>query len=311
MQKVVLMCYWNILNQQIKKLYNEKLYRMIPTQIKDDNYETYVGLNEPTGYNRKKVWKQHSLKNLFNGNVLGTTTVANVTATPNGSKITFNGTTNANTVNIYTTQYLCNLKAGTYILSATVESGTASNDYSISLRNSDGSKIENDGTSFTLANDQPVYFRFYVATNGTVFNNLVLKFQLEKGNTATTYENYVDDKEYILDNNVYEPFEPQNEVYNLGETRIGTWIDGKPLYRKMIHVNNVLVNNAYTKLLGTSNVNEIISSTFIYMNKDNSGYYTGKVWYDNDGILVMYNTLENTDIKFCFRWTGFCRCNQQ
>ena len=201
--------------------------------LEDD--KVIVSPTEPTGNNRKKIWVQHS-KNLFNGNSLGTTTVANVTATPNGSKITFNGTTNSAGKSIYTTQYLGTLKAGTYILSATVESGTASNEYSISLRNSDGSKIENEGTSFTLANDQPVYFRFYVANNGTVFDNLVLKLQLEPiepDATATTYEDFVDNKIYILNNEVYEEFIQPSDIYSMGEQKIGIWLDGKPLYRRI------------------------------------------------------------------------------
>lgn len=59
--------------------------------------------------------------------------------------------------------------------------------------------------------------------------------QLEQGTTATTYEPYVEDKIYIKNNNdVYEEFiKKQEEVYSTTETKIGTWIDGKTLYRKV------------------------------------------------------------------------------
>ena len=36
------------------------------------------------------------------------------------------------------------------------------------------------------------------------------------------------------------------EVYSTNETVIGTWIDGKPIYRKVIELNNITVNTSWT-----------------------------------------------------------------
>lgn len=61
--------------------------------------------------------------------------------------------------------------------------------------------------------------------------------QLEQGSVVTSYEEYIEPKTYILnDNNVYEEFMKKEEknIYSTEEQKIGTWIDGKPLYRKVI-----------------------------------------------------------------------------
>ena len=66
--------------------------------------------------------------------------------------------------------------------------------------------------------------------------------QVEQGETATPYEPYIDKKIHTKnDNGGYEEFydETNLENYSLGEQRIGTWIDGKPLYRKVIYANSI------------------------------------------------------------------------
>ena len=60
--------------------------------------------------------------------------------------------------------------------------------------------------------------------------------QLEIGNTPTEYQPYVEPQIFIKNSNgVYEEFiKKSEEVYSTEETKIGTWIDSKPLYRKTI-----------------------------------------------------------------------------
>lgn len=62
----------------------------------------------------------------------------------------------------------------------------------------------------------------------------------------------VDDEMYILNNNTYESFEPSgSSSYVSAETVIGTWIDGKPLYRQVF--------------TGTASASgEVLSTTFTY-----------------------------------------------
>lgn len=83
--------------------------------------------------------------------------------------------------------------------------------------------------------------------------------QLEQGTTATTYEPYVEDKIYIKNNNdVYEEFiKKQEEVYSTGEQRIGTWIDGKPLYRKVINATPTITSSSYQTISIKHNISDL------------------------------------------------------
>lgn len=47
------------------------------------------------------------------------------------------------------------------------------------------------------------------------------------------------------------------EEYSTTETRVGTWIDGKPLYRRTFVVPTV-VYNAYTAISGATGIKELI-----------------------------------------------------
>ena len=89
-------------------------------------------------------------------------------------------------------------------------------------------------------------------------------------------EVYVDDKEYILnENNIYEKFEPQNEIYSTKEQKIGTWIDGKPLYRKVINVTIPSTNTdgqLSDKVIDISNnINKVIK-TYGYIEDTHSTF---------------------------------------
>lgn len=60
-------------------------------------------------------------------------------------------------------------------------------------------------------------------------------FQLEQGSTATSYEAYVEKEIYIKNNNnAYEEFvRKASEEYSTSELKVGTWTNGRPLYRKV------------------------------------------------------------------------------
>ena len=82
-----------------------------------------------------------------------------------------------------------------------------------------------------LSCPQDGYLRFSYDKN---VNNI----QLEYGDNKTAYEAYIEPKIFIKDdNNIYEEFtKKQEENYSEQERIIGTWIDGKPLYRKTLNV---------------------------------------------------------------------------
>jgi hypothetical protein len=94
---------------------------------------------------------------------------------------------------------------------------------------------------------------------------------LEEGSSKTTYEAYnrsinVDGEEIYNRNNT--------EQYSTIETRIGTWIDGKPLYRKVItgtkNHNATLMSNISELVncygTGTSGTNKRILPYYEYYN---------------------------------------------
>ena len=111
------------------------------------------------------------------------------------------------------------------------------------------------------------YFQLgFVHTFGTFAN-----VQIEQGEIATEYEKYVNKKIYIKnDNGVYEEFydETNREMYSTGEQKIGTWIDGKPLYRKVITMG--ALPNAAAKYTphGIQNLGTVVSLKGMAQNKE-------------------------------------------
>lgn len=114
-------------------------------------------------------------------------------------------------------------------------------------------------------------------------------FQLEQGSTATTYESYVEKKIHVKnDNGVYEEFynEENLEVYSTEERRIGTWIDGKPLYQKSIFGNLSSDNSWNTIELGIQNLKHILKHDFYFDNATKQKYKAP--YYENASYYVLY-----------------------
>lgn len=88
-----------------------------------------------------------------------------------------------------------------------------------------------DGVVITMAGNQ---FAFQTATTNQYSNVM-----LEKGEEKTDYK----------------PFEnlKGEDLYSGVETKIGTWIDGKPLYRKIFNLSSITTSN--TDLIDISSLN--------------------------------------------------------
>ena len=109
---------------------------------------------------------------------------------------------------------------------------------------------------------------------------------LERGSKATEYEPYTDQKAIYVrnDNGVYEEFldiEKANnqKKYLTAEQIIGTWIDGKPLYRKTIQKS--FVDNWTTLYLNDINADTIYinyGKTFANFKIDNTYYSNGQFY---------------------------------
>lgn len=94
--------------------------------------------------------------------------------------------------------------------------------------------VNNSATSITYTTDTDAKYLVvnYYANADTLTEQVILdSIQIEEGSTATTYESFNSTKINIDGKDIY------NEglsVYSTNEQIIGTWIDGKSLYRKVI-----------------------------------------------------------------------------
>lgn len=95
------------------------------------------------------------------------------------------------------------------------------------------SRVVTENTSVTFSTPENCK---YVRLSGQNADTQVKSLQLEQGSKATTYEAYIEPQIFVRNSNgVYEEFTKKSEeVYSTEEQVIGKWIDGKPLYRKVI-----------------------------------------------------------------------------
>lgn len=112
----------------------------------------------------------------------------------------------------------------------------------------------NHGTITSGANDK--YLLAYIKWSSTLTENDLNGVQLEEGSTATTYEPYITPS-IVVDND--EIYSKNNiEQYSTSEIRIGTWINGKPLYRNVVPITLPSDGNYYEINLGISNIDTIM-----------------------------------------------------
>ena len=152
------------------------------------NFELYNG-----GYASKDYLENG--KNLWNYNA--TNTIVGVTSKYNNSTLTLNGTATGEASNISHTNMVY-LKPGTYTFKIVKESGSATGSQAIFFKNyTTNTNILNttlnlssgNTVTFTLENSAWVSLAIYFF-NSNVFTNLKLDIQIEKGSSATPYEEY-------------------------------------------------------------------------------------------------------------------------
>lgn len=135
-------------------------------------------------------------KNLLNI-VDGTYSHNGLTATITNGQISVSGTSTASSFLSIIFNTL-SLKAGTYTLSANNSSSYNDNDFYLRITTKNGSNVlgpakmnvVNAKTTFTLNEDLNEGCLQIRASSGDTLNNFIIRPQLEKGSTATTYEPY-------------------------------------------------------------------------------------------------------------------------
>ena len=241
-------------------------------------------------------------KNLLNLYNFQSQTINGVTFTKNeDNSITINGTsTSGFGVNFVKLK----IKAGTYHLSL---NETVQNDFYIYDYDTNTAIISNNSTATLTQDYNNVGFYTWI-NSGTTFNNVTIYPQLEEGSTATDYVPYLNLEEAMK----------ENVVYSTEEKRIGTWISGKPLYRKTYVEtlsSKIEDNGSGTQYFihpGITNVDDVVSMTGIidnyqlpYIFKDTStaiNYYNKN---DNIVVLNIYKTYwtEGMKIKLTMEYT--------
>lgn len=215
-----------------------KLFKDLPntdTPINAENLNqiqdnlVVVSPTEPTGDNREKVWIQKG-KNLFNKSRM----VGNLTINEDGIF------ENDETASVH---YIQVVSGKTYSISSNLDRQWVLNT-SVNIPSLGGSgnvRTVTSGTTIQVTIPEGHnYLNIRNHPSSANEDSINQNVQVEQNSTATAYEAYIEPKIYVLnDNDVYEEFiskEDTLERYSTEEQIIGTWIDGKTLYRKVINV---------------------------------------------------------------------------
>lgn len=83
-----------------------------------------------------------------------------------------------------------------------------------------------------------------------------------------------------------------DDIYSTTETRIGTWIDGKPIYRKVIKVYNTI---AFYSLNPPANVNTFVKLEV--MQQDSDGSYIPSYFWNSTDYLRIFKTSNGIQIR--------------
>lgn len=248
-----------------------------------------VSATEPTGNNRRKVWFRKG-NNYLDISRLTTRTTYGITFTPTATGIKITGT--AEDTYAYGGSVGIDLKKGkTY----TLYGSNAGNTLKLELKKGTtiitSIKTSNNKITFTPNDDiNLVTFVLEGIVKGTAYNYEISNLQIEQGSSATTYNAYVEPNIYIKNSNeLYDNFNIKNkEEYSFTEQVIGTWIDGKPLYRKIISSTLPKVTTDGTNVASTVPINANID--FGYIEKAfYTDIYSGRItlpWITGSGRVI-------------------------
>lgn len=218
----------------------------------------FCAISSTQPINGEEVWIQQG-KNLFNLNALYMENArATITINDNGFSYEMNGTYSGEGFSVYVPELE---KGKTYSLYIGTSDGVV---VSAGVRLiKDPLDPDNNYHGFTRLDDNHYrvvangykYCRFWVKTSGSggIDQGSLVNIQLEEGEEFTDYEPFVERNVFIKDGEGYKKFsedffkEPHLDIYSESEKIIGKWIDGKPLYRKVIKITGEFVegNNTY------------------------------------------------------------------
>jgi len=113
----------------------------------------------------------------------------------------------------------------------------------------------------TITTSKYLALWFYCNKNGSIdYTNIMVN----EGDTALPYETYITPTINVDGEDIY--VKGQNEVYSTQEQVIGTWIDGKPLYRKVIIENGPTVTTDGTGANKNIDISSLNCDTLLVKN---------------------------------------------
>ena len=234
--KIKKMVQGSIPSNKVFNSHNTDKHNAYSTEYLNDKL-VCVSLDKPT--DKQKFWIQTS-KNLFHDGLV--TELGNITYN-HGLVVQKQADSNSNPnwkcQGFQNNKYVVELASGMYpgktgVFSFTFTKTSAFNNVRFGVN---GSQIDTtlmfradhltNGETYTLS------FNILNITQGSFsWNNI----QLENGFSVTAYESHVNNKIYVKrENDFYEEIydEGNFDVYSTVEHRAGTWITGKPLYKRL------------------------------------------------------------------------------
>lgn len=116
-------------------------------------------------------------------------------------------------------------------------------------------------------------------SNINVSDIISYNYQLEKGNTATTYTAYQNLEANA--NNI--------NIYSKEERKIGTWIDGRPLYRRVFNISSITSSNSNLVDISNMNIREVVK-VYGMLNTNNSQHFPMPLTDSSSNYSVVFAT---------------------
>ena len=296
--------YLKVLQEKVLGGWNFRQYTVhYPTL--EDTVEEPDGIN-PSGM---VVVSGKASKNLFNGNSYVYTN-ANNSGTPT--------IINANELSVPFANTWSRLKVkitglepnSTYTISAYLDKSNYSSDVGSGFY--DGSNYQDNAftkgsgnvyLTFTSSSNGTFDIFFYGNWSGTSYSGSIVykNIQLEKGSTKTSYEEYFEPNIYVKDSNgEFQDVEINKNNYSYGEQIIGTWIDGKPLYRRVYDVGALPSANGYKSVALYINNLDTVTNLRGMMHRPSDNYrfvipYSEvNIYMDNNDKFTIHSTVNRS-----------------
>ena len=248
-------------------------------------------------------------KNLFNYQTVPTQTLNGITFTNNGDgTFTLNGTATSGIWLQFKSMGNLDLTK-TYTISGCPSGGsTKTYGFYFEVYNASGGWVKGaydtgNGATLVGSSTYKSFILQFVVAKDVSFNNVTFRPMLEKGSTVTEYEEYYEPTISIRNSNgIFQETEFNKINYSLGEQIIGTWIDGKPLYRRTYIYNDTLTGSV-NKAHNISNIDKIwvdTSNSFTCNNTEKDTFIPlPYVYPDNTGTnnIAVFATKWNISLR--------------